>query len=445
MVADTTRTHPSPHRNTQHHTGELTTVKLDAPINNNYAATVVQLTAINPFPNSDNIVGTPIHGFQAVIGKDSQVGDIGIVFPAEVALSEKYAWNNNLHRHGDLNKDPEAKGYLEDSRRVKAIKLRGNRSDCLFMPLSSLAWTGINPDDLNVGDTFDHLNGHEICRKHLVREPKTSTGQTKVAKWTRVDGRHLPEHISTDNYFRNADNIPENADIIVTAKLHGTSVRIANTIVARKLTWKDRLAAKLGVPVQATGFDYIYGSRRVIKDANDPNQKGFYEKDLWTAEGSKLVGRIPEGWILFGELIGWADSGAKIQKGYSYRLPQGTAELYIYRIAVVNQQGRLADLSWDAVQEFCTEIGVKAVPELWRGKHRDFDPQVYMDRSFHDTGLTQTPPLEDGKKIVDEGVCVRVDSGLVPQIYKAKAPMFLQHETKLLDEGVEDLESVEAA
>jgi hypothetical protein len=33
----------------------------------------------------------------------------------------------------------------------------------------------------------------------------------------------------------------------------------------------------------------------------------------------------------------------------------------------------------------------------------------------------------------------------VPEIYKAKSPAFLEHETKLLDKGEEDLESAEAA
>lgn len=44
------------------------------------------------------------------------------------------------------------------------------------------------------------------------------------------------------------------------------------------------------------------------------------------------------------------------------------------------------------------------------------------------------------KKTVDEGICLRQE-GLVPKILKAKSPIFLGHETKLLDEGVEDLES----
>src|SRR4051794_7797380 len=115
-------------------------MKLEAPENENYAAVVVSITRTVPLENCDNVVGTPLLGFQAIVGKDTQVGDLGIVFPAEVQLSNDYASRNNLHRHGHLNASPEVKGYLEDNGRVKALKFRGHRSDCLFMPLSSLAY-----------------------------------------------------------------------------------------------------------------------------------------------------------------------------------------------------------------------------------------------------------------------------------------------------------------
>jgi hypothetical protein len=41
---------------------------------------------------------------------------------------------------------------------------------------------------------------------------------------------------------------------------------------------------------------------------------------------------------------------------------------------------------------------------------------------------------------VDEGVVVRVE-GIMPRVYKAKSPIFLGHETALLDKEVVDLEA----
>ena len=254
-----------------------------APVNENYAATVVSIKSINELEGCDNVVGTPIFGFQAIIGKDHKVGDLGIVFPAETQLSEEYARENNLHRHGDRNKDEGAKGYLEDNRRVKAMKFRGHRSDCLFMPLESLAFTKAKISDLKEGDTFDELNDHEICKKYEVRRKVGTQRQEKnKLKFVRVDKKFMPEHYDSDNFFRNRDAIAPNTQVIVTQKLHGTSIRIGHTIVARKHSFIEKLAAKLGVNVAETEYDYIFGSRKVIKDINNPNQNHFYTTDIWT-------------------------------------------------------------------------------------------------------------------------------------------------------------------
>jgi hypothetical protein len=414
-------------------------LKVDKPVNENYAATVVSIKSITPLEGCDNVVGSPIFGFQAVVGKDTQPGDLGIVFPAETQLSDEYARENNLHRHGDRNKDEGAKGYLEDNRRIRAIKFRGHRSDCLFMPLTSLAFTGVKIADLNEGDTFDTLNGHDICKKYeVVRKAGTPRTEKNKLKFVRVDKKFMPEHYDSDNYFRNRHVIPGDREVIVTQKIHGTSIRIGHTIVARKPRLVERLANLLGARIANTEYDYVFGSRKVIKDINNPNQNHFYSTDIWTEEGKRLEGLLPEGFIVYGELIGWTSNGAPIQKNYTYRVPQGAAELYVYRIAQVNPQGRVTDLSWDQTTELCRDLGLKHVPELWRGKMADFVAEDWIDKTFS-TEFSGVVPLDEASPC-DEGVCIRVD-GLAPYILKAKSPLFFEHETRMLDEEALDLEA----
>lgn len=412
-----------------------------APKNPNYACTVVRLTAVNDLAGCDNIAGAPVLGFQAIVGKDRQPGDLGVVFTAETALSEEFARANNLHREPELNQDPGEKGYLERNRRVRAIKLRGHRSDALFMPLESLAYTGYDVTKLAPGDTFDELNGHLICEKYAVKKAgPTQLAKNKAKTYERVDRKHFHLHVDTDNYFRVADSIPADAEVIVTAKYHGTSWRGANTIVARQLSWLERIAKRLGVRVQETEYDHVFGSRRVLKDVNNPRQNHFYDSDIWSEFGARLGNLLPEGFMVFGELVGWTSDGAEIQAGYSYGLPKGTHQLYVYRVAQINPQGRLTDLSWDQTVEFCNDHGLKTVPVLWRGKHADLDVDQFLDVRFNDIGYTETLPLGANKKIVDEGVVVRVE-GLVPYLAKAKSPKFFEHETKQLDKDVIDLET----
>lgn len=225
-------------------------MKLQPPENANYAATVVAITRITPLENCDNVVGTPLLGFQAIVGNETAVGELGIVFTAETQLSEEFTRLNNLHRHGDLNDDESKKGYLEDNRRVKALKFRGHRSDCLFLYLDSLAYTGADLDQLQPGDSFDKLNGHDICTKYVVKRSAMAHARTHAIRdkvFKRVDEKLLPEHYETGNFFRNRDSISGSRHVVVTQKIHGTSIRIGRVPVLRKPTLLERILLRIGV------------------------------------------------------------------------------------------------------------------------------------------------------------------------------------------------------
>lgn len=407
-------------------------MSLKPPVNPNYAAVVVEIRNIQPLPNCDNIVATPLLGYQALVGKDTQVGDTGILFTAETQLSDEYCRENNLYRHSELNKDPSKTGYLEDNRRVKAIKFRGHRSDALFMPIDSVAYTGVGGLEATDGVTFDELNGHEICRKYVKPAQGGATSGVKVLS-TRVDDKFFPKHFDTENYFKNRWKLDGNDFVTVTQKLHGTSIRVGHTKVARKLTWKDRLAKKFGVPVQEFEYQYVFGSRNVTKDALDPANSHFYDTDIYSIEGKSLVGLLPKGFMVYGELVGWASPGKPIQAGYTYGYAQRERELYVYRVSQLDPDGREVDLSWTALTEFCAQRSIKVVPLLFQGFYVNLQERI--ERQL-DTRLQENfynaLPVDDNR--VDEGVVVRRE-GLRPLVLKAKSPIFLQYESKQLDKA----------
>lgn len=415
-------------------------MKLLPPVNENYAATIVAVRSTVVLPKCDNVVGVPALGYQAVVSKDIEVGELRVLFTAETQLSAEYARQNNLHRHEQLNVDPSAKGYLEDNRRVKALRFRGNASNALLMPLSSLAYTGVDVGELKEGDTFDQLNGHQVCRKYtLPTRGGVRTAQAGPAAVRRVDEVHFPKHFDTANYFRNAGQIQPGDRVVVTQKLHGTSVRIGHTMVKRKLTWKDRFAQRFGVAVQEQQYDYVYGSRNVVKDPDSPfAATGYYDTDIYSEVGKRLRGSIPKGYLIYGEIVGWAGDNP-IQKGFTYGIPRGESRLYVYRVVHVNPSGRAVDLTWDQVKAFCAEIGAEHVPQVWRGEYlEEEDVLNFLDRQLKENWPSALPT--DGT--VDEGVCIRKESSLTPVVLKAKSPKFLELETKQLDKGEADLESV---
>lgn len=423
--------------------------------NPNYVATVVRVHALEELEGLDNLVALRVFGMQALVKKDSvAVGQLGVLFSTESQLSLDFAAENNLHRHSNLNEDPTQVGYLEDNRRVRAIRLRGHRSDSLFMPLEAFNYLSIPPSQFQEGDVFDSINGHEVVRKYEIRpEREGSTGPK--ARVRRVDGKVFPQHIDSENYWRNSHKIPKDAPIVVTQKLHGTSVRYGNVPVIRTKSWFEKLLNKWGIPTPETEYQFVAGSRRTIKSIELRDEEGknhFFAEDLWTeyARSTNLDTKIPKGLIVFGELIGWTGDNKPIQKNYTYEMVPGMAELYVYRMATVLPSGQVVDLPWEQVRAEAKALGLYTVPQLNVNSHADFDADELMDRVYFEDWLSvesdsdifrDRPVKLSHSGTVDEGVCVRYDGPNGVYILKAKSPKFLEHETKMLDAGIVDVES----
>lgn len=251
-------------------------MKLAPPANINYSATVVRIPAIVELEKLDFLVGVPVLGHQALTTKEgAAVGDLRIAFTAETALSDEYAKFNNLYRDPELNSLPGEKGYLEKNRRIRALKLKGHRSDALLMPLDSVQYC-CDPRALQEGDTFDVIDGQEICRKYEIPVKPQTRGATKVEKaFKRVDKKIFPEHLETDAYWRSKHILKPGREVIITQKLHGTSLRVGRVPCLRQ---KGRIERFLNrwFPTADHTYDVVFGSRKVIKDVNNPNQDHYY-------------------------------------------------------------------------------------------------------------------------------------------------------------------------
>lgn len=417
--------------------------------NKNYCATIVKVHNLLELENCDNVIGFPIFGYQAIVGKDTKIGQLGILFTAETQLSGDFCRENNLFRKKELNKTPEKVGYFDENRRVKALKFRGHKSSALFIPINSLSYLNININKLKEGDSFDTINGIEICRKYVVKEKNIGRqnkvkGQSKV--FERVEAKLFPEHLDSENFFRNTSKYKENDYIYVTQKLHGTSGRFGNILVKKELKWWERLFKKIGINIIDVEYDFIAGSRRVIKNPKtENNYNHYYNSDIWNQWLERIKHLIPKDYIFYGEIIGWTEQNSPIQKNYTYNIEFGKSELYIYRICKINQDGLSCDLSWVQVKEMCKNLGLKYCPDIWEGYYNQFEKEEFLDnvldKKFYELGYIECIQC-DKTSPVDEGVCIRIE-GIQPYITKAKSSIFLEHETKQLDKGEIDLETLQ--
>ncbi len=412
--------------------------------NENYCATIVKVHNKIALKGLDNLVGVPMFGQMAIVSKNDDF-TYGVFFTSETQLSDSFCSANNLYRHSELNSDKNATGYINDDRRVRALKLRGNVSSGLLLPLEAFYYLGVDITKFKEGDSFTHIDGVEICRKYVIKVTTSSKNKQQVSKTKvcRIENKLMPEHLDSANYWKNEFLLEDDDWIVVSQKLHGTSARFTNQICTRKFSFLEKVAKFFGVKVNDKEYDYFAGSRRVIKDVERKTMNHFYSDDIWNKQLDKIQHVIPKNYVLYGEIIGWVNENSPIQENYTYDLKPGEFSFYVYRISVVNPDGVCVDLSWDAMAEFCRHNGLNMVPEIWRGRKKDFDVSLYMDKKFTtDMNLPQCVPLSSGSPC-DEGVIVRRE-GIKPLLLKAKSPLFLAHETKQLDTGKIDVESMES-
>lgn len=430
----------------------------------NYSATIIKVPALRKVENSDRLYIAEALGIRVIVdsGWLEREGELAVLFPAEAQLSHLYVQRNNLFRHNELNDDVAQSGYIEDNRRVRALKLRGSISYGLLLPLASLDHLRAGVGPLREGDVFDTLAGEEVCRKYVIetKEPQPTRGERQVKKaFKRVDETFLPEHFETGQWEREKGNVAADANLIVTQKLHGTSVRLANTVVKRQLTKRERFAKKfLGAKIKDHEYDLVAGSRKVIKDPNNPEQAHFYGEDVWTESLADFGDNIPKNHVIYGELVGYTVGGRAIQAGHTYECDRDgiyigeRTQLYVYRVAIITEDADLVDLSWTQVKAFCQRHSLKNVPELAQVKKMNFYVEDFTECEFYDVhakdlatgglGYNERPVMiSEGGTGVDEGIAIRVEGGMVPEFYKFKNPSHYLYESGQLDTGAADLES----
>lgn len=171
-----------------------------------YNAFVTRIKNLRKHSNADRLLCGECFGNTVIVGLDTQPDELGVYFPVDGQLGVEFAQKNDLLRRKDENGNP-AGGYLDpEKRNIKALKLRGEKSDGLFMPLSSLAdFTDIS--QLKEGDTITQLNGVTICEKYIpVRKkeillvpaiaPESAKIPSLPCSWNMPDTEQLPYNLS---------------------------------------------------------------------------------------------------------------------------------------------------------------------------------------------------------------------------------------------------------
>ncbi len=424
--------------------------------NINYAAIVVKVSNTIPLEGFDKIHAAIILGNQVIVDKSITKDTIGLYFPVECQLSKEYLSSNNLYRKSELNKDNTKKGYFEENGRVRCVKFKDNKSEGLFMPLESLTFLNCNLP-LAVGHSFDKINGVEICRKYIIKiRQSNSTGKSNkgVGKLVResklIDGQ-FRFHDDTTMLYRNLHKIDPDTIISITYKMHGTSGISSKVLCKKPLKWYEKILKILGVNIVDTTYDYIYASRKVIKNNElNPNANHYNNEDIWGLAHNEVKEYLQDGMTFYYEIVGFLPySGGYIQKDYDYGCEPNKFKVYIYRITYTNSSGKVFEFNSQQVQSYCYQYGLNAVPELFYGRASELfsDNRLTLDnwrerflQVIKDNYNEKTCYICHSADVPEEGVVIRIEDSLDFKAYKQKSFRFLQNESGLLDKGESNIE-----
>lgn len=392
---------------------------------------VVKVENLRPHGNADRLQIATFFGNDTCVGLNTVLGEIGIYFPTDLQLSVEYCDANNLVRKKDENGN-NIGGYMDpDKRNVTAVRLRGERSDGLYMPLSSLVFTGVNLDDVNVGDTIDVVNGVEICRKYIPRGNKRRGGGQSDGNRTRK--KKVPvaplfcEHADTEQLAYNLSAFRPGDQIEVTLKMHGTSQRTGYLPVFKgyKQDFWGRLLRCINTdkkmkPFVAKLYDqairnatpiydwgYVTGTRRTVLENYEG---GYYGDNEFRETHSKVFeGKLHKGESVYYEVVGFTNTGTPImgsssnaklndkdfikqygdttvfsygceptgkkmmygidENGDKFGIEQDAPQsaMYVYRMTITNEDGDVVEYTPDFMRYRCEQMGVKCVPVFYKG------------------------------------------------------------------------------
>lgn len=458
-----------------------------------YTGFVCKIKNLRDHPNADRLYLGECFGNTVAVSRTGYEPDmIGIYFPCDGQLSVEFCQVNNLLRLRDENGHSiPSGGYMDpDKRNVTAIKLRGEKSDGIFLPLSCLdyCFEESAAAHLKIGDTIDVVNGHDICTKYIPRGKKRNrnTDGNRTRKKRAPIAPLFAEHADTEQLAYNLNAFHPGDEIEITLKMHGTSQRTAYVPVLKEYVG-PRIAfdiiQKKGIfrfvkPLNrmvkwaenqmtpAYDWGYVSGTRRTILENYDG---GYYGSNGFREQHSKVFeGKLWKGETVYYEVTSYTSDGkpimanGKVPKEYqsqygkvmefSYGMLPGQSDMYVYRMTMTNEDGDVVEYTPDFMRYRCEQMGVKTVPVFWKGIIPEKIPVIGNNDEMGAPNLKNIDageyirfkaeeyydgPDPIGKTHVREGVVVRILNRPKFCAYKHKNWLF-KHVSGIIAEAVAD-------
>lgn len=398
-----------------------------------YCGYIVMLQKLRKHSNADRLQCVDVFGNNIIVDMSYYEGQKAVFFPVDGRLSDEYAEANNLIRKKDENGN-NIGGYLEPGKNnIRALKLRGEKSEGLVMPIETLSsYTNIN--ELKFGDKITTLNGHLICEKYIPKRNHRTINSSNNSKnkSKKTEYPIFTEHVDTEQLMYNKGAFKEGDKCTITLKMHGTSARESNSIRCEQIrqNFIEKLFHKK--PKEKIEWTCVSGTRRTILD---DYEGGYYGSNEFRKPWHEFFeGKLEKGETVYGEIVGYAnettpimgscstlklqDKEAKKLYGkemvFSYGCNPGETKFYIYRITLTNEDGYTVEYPDWLMRLRAAQMGIECVPLFETFTFTTWEDLMEKVEKYYDGA----DPI--GKTHIREGVVVRIENRPKFTAYKHK-------------------------
>jgi hypothetical protein len=448
-----------------------------------------------------------------VVRKDEcHEGDILFYASNESELNADFLSKNNLFEIGEchlnanaeeveklMNEDKkdEAKrkvGFFNKYGRVKMIRLGGVPSYGFLFSQEAMskfcpAVAKLNLEEY-VGAEFDTVDGELFCKAYVprIKEHHQGGGKGKhykrhkktIEKIDRIVEGQWAFHYDTMSLEKNVHRINPDDIVDISVKMDGTSIIFGNVKVREPKVWKTKydwvnqliLKCFMLMPDKWRKWDYRYedvcSSRNVIRSKNayitEPQSSTSmvgkdgdnYPKGLdavYPQWEQILKGKIPQGMIIYGEVLGYVPSATTNEKGketyagiitrggkvYDYGCNPGENNLMIYRVTEMNPEtGRYEDYEITDVIGFTNwlvetypdiEDKIMPFPLIYHGPAKEIYPELSLENHWHQNLVMKMKSDSENfgmdknetfckNKVVREGLVIRIENDPIQEAFK---------------------------
>lgn len=352
---------------------------------------------VEEHPNADAIAIAKVGDYQSIVRKGQiNDGDLAVYIPEQAVIPE---W---LLRQMGLWDDKKEKGGLAGSmgNRVKAIKLRGVLSQGLILPGEYIPEHFDGADELETCVKLRRPDGENVAFAEMFAIEGCDVSEfLDIVKYESPLPSHMAGRVlgmdlgATHKYdFDNLKKTPtlfdDDEEVIVTEKIHGTLMMV-------------------GI-VPSKDANEKYHQQRVVVSSKGQSAKGYIldhddEGNMYAQAAKKhgLLDSMLEAFgegadrqglpiFIIGEVFGKTLSGKSVQEGFTYADKE--LDFAAFDICVGNR-GSERYLEWDHFEKYCSLLGVKTVPVLYRGP---YSKQIVLDHTDGNTILSDRKQIREG-------------------------------------------------